>query len=295
MNNAANSDTEHHHQATMELLRIGGRTMRVATWRTNSPNPKRPILFFNGIGANIELMEPLAEWFKDRDIITFDMPGVGRSPTPIFPYRPWMISRYACKLLDHHKLEVVDVMGVSWGGAMAQQFAFQHPRRTGKLILAATSAGMLMVPGDPEVLSKMASPKRYMDPNYMIENFRTLYGGESTGSVDHASRLLPPSIPGYLHQLGCMLGWTSAWFLPFMRAKTLILMGNKDKIVPVINGKILASLAPNAKLKVVEGGHLFLVSRAHEVAPIMREFLDEPEPALRTASERPRRPIAKAA
>ena len=264
----------------MELIRIGGRTVRAAIWRGKSPKSGKkpnPILFFNGIGANIELMEPLVDWFGDRDLITFDMPGVGRSPTPLFPYRPWMIARFACKLLDHYGIDVVDVMGVSWGGGMAQQFAFQHPRRTGKLILAATSAGMLMVPGDPAVLSKMASPKRYMDPNYMIENFRSLYGGEATGSTDHAARLLPPSIPGYLHQLGCMLGWTSAWFLPFLKAKTLILMGNKDKIVPSINGQILAGLTPNSRLEIVEGGHLFLVSRAHEIAPLMRDFLDEPE------------------
>lgn len=287
-------------QSKMELIRIGGRTVRAAIWRGAEPKEgikPNPILFFNGIGANIELMEPLAEWFSDRDLITFDMPGVGRSPTPLFPYRPWMISRFACKLLDHFGIDVVDVMGVSWGGAMAQQFAFQHPRRTGKLILAATSAGMLMVPGDPAVLSKMASPKRYMDPNYMIENFRALYGGEGTGSVDHASRLLPPSIPGYLHQLGCMMGWTSAWFLPFMRAKTLILMGNKDKIVPAINGKILETLAPNAKLVMVEGGHLFLVSRAHEVAPLMREFLDEtPTTSIKPKPvSKPVRATAKAA
>lgn len=277
-------------QATKEIkefIKIGGRTVRVAIWRGNYPkNGKRPnpILFFNGIGANIELMEPLADWFSDRDLITFDMPGVGRSPTPIFPYRPWMMSRFAAKLLDHYKLDIVDVMGVSWGGAMAQQFAFQHPRRTGKLILAATSAGMLMVPGDPAVLSKMASPKRYMDPNYMIENFRALYGGEATGSIDHASRLLPPSIPGYLHQLTCMMGWTSAWFLPFLKAKTLILMGNKDKIVPSINGQILAGLMPNARLEIVEGGHLFLVSRAEKIAPIMRNFLDEV--ALKSVSKK---------
>lgn len=296
---ARTSTTAPHREPVIELVKLAGRTVRVAHWKTEAPgvagrDRPRPILFFNGIGANLELMTPLADFFADRDIITFDMPGVGRSPRPLFPYRPWMMARFTSRLLDRHGLDVVDVMGVSWGGAMAQQFAFQHPRRTGRLILCATSAGMLMVPGDPAVLSKMASPRRYMDPDYMLQNFKALYGGETAGAEGHADRLLPPSIGGYMHQLGCMLGWTSAWFLPFMRARTLILMGEQDKIVPVVNGHILKSLARNATLKVVKGGHLFLVSRAREVVPIMRDFLDEGE-AWAQAEAAPAAPRRKAA
>jgi poly(3-hydroxyalkanoate) depolymerase len=268
---------------TFEQVTIGGRTVRVAVWKSDLPgvagkDRPRPILFFNGIGANIELMTPLADWFTDRDIITFDMPGVGKSPTASLPYRPWQMCNLATKLLDKYGFTTVDVMGVSWGGAMAQQFAFQCAKRTGRLILAATSMGMLMVPGDPAVLMKMASPRRYVDKEYMLNNFRSLYGGDGAGSGDHASRLLPPSTMGYLQQLTCMLGWTSAWFLPFLKAKTLVMMGDADKIVPEINGQWIAGLAPNAKLHIVpNGGHLFLVSFAQQVVPIMRSFLDEGE------------------
>ena len=270
-------------EGSFELIQIGGRTIRVAVWKCSTAgiagkDRPRPILFFNGVGANIELMTPLADWFTDRDIITFDMPGVGKSPTAKFPYRPWQICNLANKLLDKYGFTTVDVMGVSWGGAMAQQFAFQCAKRTGRVILAATSMGMLMVPGDPSVLMKMASPRRYIDKEYMLANFRSLYGGDGAGSGDHAARLMPPSTMGYLQQLTCMLGWTSAWFLPFMKAKTLVMMGDRDKIVPEINGKWIASLAPNAKLHiVVNGGHLFLVSDAREVVPVMRRFLDEGE------------------
>jgi poly(3-hydroxyalkanoate) depolymerase len=270
-------------EGQFERVTLGGRTIRVAVWRTDVPgvagvDRPRPILFFNGIGANIELMTPLADWFTDRDIITFDMPGVGRSPASLFPYRPWQMCDLATKILDKYGFKTVDVMGVSWGGAMAQQFAFQCAKRTGRLILAATSMGMLMVPGDPAVLMKMASPRRYVDKDYMLANFRSLYGGDGSGSSDHASRLLAPSTMGYLQQLTCMLGWTSAWFLPFLKAKTLVMMGDRDKIVPEINGQWIANLAPNASLHIVpNGGHLFLVSAAKEVVPIMRSFLDEGE------------------
>ena len=262
----------------LEQMRVMGRTLRVGVWRATPPRgqaAKRPILFFNGIGANIELMSPLADWFPDRDIITFDMPGVGGSPSPTLPYRPWTMALRTAALLDQlGYLGKVDVMGVSWGGGMAQQFAFQHPARVGKLVLAATAAGMLMVPGNPKVLSKMANPRRYIDSEYMMENFAALYGS-NVGSNDHVSRLMPPSRAGYACQLAAMAGWTSAVFLPFVKTKTLVLMGEDDKIVPAVNGKILAGLIPHARLEMVPGGHLFLVTHPGVSAPIITEFLAE--------------------
>jgi pimeloyl-ACP methyl ester carboxylesterase len=130
-----------------------------------------------------------------------------------------------------------------------------------------------------------------MDKDYMLENFAKLYGGDTKGKSGHALRLKPPSIMGYLQQLTCMIGWTSAWFLPFLRAPTLIMMGDADKIVPVANGHILKSLAANAELHIVEGGgHLFLVSQAEKVAPIMKAFFDRGEVWADGASDAPARP-----
>ena len=270
-----------------QILKAGGRQLRVAVWRgKKAATPKRPVLFFNGIGANIELMAPLASWLSDRDLITFDMPGIGGSPKPVTPYRPWSMAWTATHILDQLGYGKVDVMGVSWGGGLAQQFALQYPKRTGHLVLCATTAGMIMVPGDIKVLSKMADPQRYIDPEFMRKNFEALYGGEAVGSDGHIGRIVPPSRTGYLYQLGAMIGWTSAPLLPLLKAPTLIMMGDDDRIVPLVNGKFLASLIPNATLEIVPGGgHLFLVSRAAEVLPKIVAFLDG-------AVESPRRKAA---
>ncbi len=271
------ASTERQH--ITRVLHVGGRDLRVAVWKAKpGAKPERPLLFFNGIGANIEAMSPLAEWFIDRDIVTYDMPGVGQSPEPVMPYRPWMMAMLTTQLLDQLGYDKVDVMGVSWGGGMAQQFAFQCTSRVGKVILAATSAGMLMVPGNLKSLSKMANPKRYVDPSFMLKNFQALYGGDGGGATGHVGRITAPTKRGYLYQLAAMLGWTSAWFLPFLKQKVLVLMGDADRIVPVINGRILATLIPQARLEIVKnGGHLFLVSRAAEVAPMIADFLAEPD------------------
>jgi poly(3-hydroxyalkanoate) depolymerase len=258
---------------TME--QVDGRTLRVAVWRCPKPTGKLPLLFFNGIGANIEAMVPLADMLDDRDFITFDMPGVGGSPEPVVPYNAWFMARIAAQLLDRFDMPRVDVMGVSWGGAMAQQFTLQNGARVNRLILAATTAGMLMIPGNPKALMKMADPRRYIDPDYMAKNFKILYGGSSDGKDGHIGRITPPTKTGYFYQLLAMAGWTSAPFLPFMKAETLIMMGGDDQIVPVANGKFLNMLIPNSELHIIpDGGHLFLLSHVEESIAAIRGFLD---------------------
>ncbi|MGB5078632.1 MAG: alpha/beta fold hydrolase [Sphingorhabdus sp.] len=254
---------------------VDGRTLRVALWQASKPSNKLPVLFFNGIGANIEAMAPMADLLDDRDFLTFDMPGVGGSPDPVVPYNAPLMARVSALLLDTYEMPVVDVMGVSWGGAMAQQFAFQNGARTNKLILVATSAGMLMVPGNPAALIKMADPRRYIDPGFMAKHFKTMYGGSAGGKEQHIDRIKPPSKTGYFYQLIAMLGWTSAPFLPFMKTETLIMMGSDDQIVPIANGKFLKFLIPNSELvEIPDGGHLFLLSHAEESISAIRGFLD---------------------
>jgi poly(3-hydroxyalkanoate) depolymerase len=264
---------------------VDGRTLRVAVWRASKATTKLPILFFNGIGANIEAMAPMAELLDDRDFITFDMPGIGGSPDPVVPYNAILMSRIAALLLDRFEMSVVDVMGVSWGGAMAQQFALQNPARINKLILCATSAGMLMVPGNPAALVKMADPRRYTDPDFMAKHFKTLYGGMVGNKSEHISRITPPSKTGYFYQLMAMMGWTSAPFLPFLKTETLVMMGDDDQIVPLANGKFLNFLIPNSELFVVKnGGHLFLLSHVEESITAIRAFLDRDAGKARKAA-----------
>ncbi len=271
--------------ADVSMETIGGRVLRVARWRLDQPSERPPVLFFNGIGANIEAVAPLAEAMDDRGFIMFDMPGIGQSPDPLIPYNAATMAWTSTQLLNRFGVNEVDVMGISWGGAMAQHFALQHPGRTRRLILAATSAGMVMIPGNPAALTKMANPRRYIDTDYMLQNFETLYGeglGQSPGKNGHMSRLTPPSARGYLYQLIAMLGWTSVPALPFLKKETLILMGDDDQIVPLANGKILKALIPNSELVVMEGGgHLFLLSHEKQSLAAIRRFLDAPEAAER--------------
>jgi len=269
--------TENHHIPEIRFEKIGFQKLRTAIWHSEATAPKTPLLFFNGIGANLEIAQPLGDLLRDRDVITFDLPGVGGSPGPTAPYRPWWVAHAARQILKRNGYDKVDVMGVSWGGGAAQQFAFQYKKRVNRLVLAATSPGAIMVPGDIAALSKMAHPMRYVSQDYLIEHFETLYGDEQSGAHMFAEHMTPPTLRGYLAQLSAMAGWTALPFLPFLQHRTLILAGDKDKIVPLANAQILKFMIPKSRLHVVEGGgHLFLLSRADEILKVMTAFLDGP-------------------
>lgn len=262
-------------------VQIGTQRLRVAI----RPGCGVPLLLCNGIGANLELAAPLMQRLGDVESVIFDVPGAGRSPPPKRPYRLFMLAGLLRKLLDHLGYhDQVDLLGVSWGGGLAQQFAIQYPRRVRRLVLAATAmGGMTMLPGDPRVLVKMVDPRRYLDKGYMKRVAPDLYGGRLRDDPE-AIRLFTDHARagdriGYRYQLLAMLGWTSLPWLWRMRQPTLVLAGDDDPLVPLINARLHAWLLPNARLQVLHDGHLFMLTQADETARLVGEFLGAPDRA----------------
>jgi len=258
------------------LRDVGGQTLRVGV--RHGSNGRLPLLLFNGIGANIELVDPFLEALNGTEAIVFDVPGVGGSPAPALPYRPSMLARLSAQLLDQLGYAQVDVLGVSWGGALAQQFAFQQASRCRRLVLAATSPGYLMVPGKLSALLKIATPRRYKDPEYMQRIAGDIYGGALRGAPEladlHLRHVRWSSDYGYYLQLVASFGWTSLPWLRLLPQPTLVMAGTDDPLVPVVNGRILAKLIPNAELVTLDDGHLFLITSAPSCAKIVSQFLD---------------------
>ena len=259
----------------VKFMNICGKKIRVAHWQ-GSDRSALPLLYFNGIGASLETAEPLKA--LDRDVITFDVPGIGHSEKPTLPYRPLHISRIGREIVTKLGFDRVDVMGISWGGLMAQQYAFQYGKSVGKLVLAATSNGWLSVPGSLSALTKLISPMRYADAGYLMKNYTELYGDPVTPEAfAHAKRAIPPSRKGYLFQQMAIAGWSSVTFLPFIKAETLIMMGANDQLIPPANGSIMATLIPKAQLEIIpDSGHLFLLSKQEQTLSLLNEFLEAP-------------------
>ena len=85
------------------------------------------------------------------------------------------------------------------------------------------------------------------------------------------------SATGYLYQLLAGAGWTSLPFLPLLRQPTLVVAGDDDPIIPLVNGRLMHRLIPHAQLHVFHGGHLGLVTEAAELAPVVDAFLAKPD------------------
>jgi len=257
------------------MMSVGGQELMVAVKRGGDSRP--PLLLFNGIGANWQLARPFLEALTETTAIIFDVPGIGGSPSPKRPYRPSSIAQLGARLVSDLGYDKVDVAGVSWGGGIAQQFAYQYPQLCRRLVLAATSPGAISIPGSPKAILRMATPRRYLDKNYMRKIAPDLYGGafrKDPSMIGRHTEAMSGALGiGYVYQLLAMAGWTSLPWLSAVRQPTLILMGRDDPLVPVANGRILARLIPNARLEVIEDGHLFIVARPVETARRIERFL----------------------
>ena len=262
----------------MRTLSIGRRIVRVAVREGNPDWP--PLLLCNGIGASLEMFQPFVDALDPRrGVIRFDMPGIGGSPAPAVPYHLVTLPSLLSGLLDQLGHEQADVLGISWGGGLAQQFAASCPARVGRLVLVATGPGALMVPGHPRVLLRMLTPRRHRDPGHAARIAGELYGGSVRHDPALARNLLHATTTrlgpstGYYYQLLSSIGWTSLPRLPRLQPPTLILAGDDDPIIPLVNARIMHRLIPRSQLHIYHGGHLELATDAECMAPIVEAFL----------------------
>lgn len=262
-----------------ELIEVPGATLRVAVHK-GAPG-RTPLLLFNGIGASLETFAPfLAALDPDRPVIRLDPPGIGGSPMPARPYRYSTLSRAIGRVLDRLEITQVDVLGISWGGALAQQFAITERKRVRRIVLVATSTGAISVPANPRVLAHLATPKRHKDPSYMMSIAGSIYGGSLRKNQDHLKDLLPyfgrgGQKGGYALQLLAGVGWTGVPLLPLIRQPILILAGDDDPIIPSPNGHLIKRLSRHSELITYHGGHIDLIVNPGELVPHIERFLAE--------------------
>jgi poly(3-hydroxyalkanoate) depolymerase len=233
-----------------------------------------------GIGGNIEMWQPLVDELPDTETIAFDAPGMGESEVPRWPISMRGLARITAGLVRSLGYPRVDVIGVSYGGAIAQELAYRHREIVRRLVLAATSFGVGSLPGKPRALALLSTPYRYYSRSHLKAIAPRLYGGRIARQPDLLDRDAyarlghAPSWRGYAWQLAALAGWSSLPFLRRIHVPVLVLTGDDDPIIRVINGRVLAGLIPGAQLQVLQGsGHLFLIDEAKRSAGLIRQFL----------------------
>jgi poly(3-hydroxyoctanoate) depolymerase len=274
----------HNTEPRIQFVDVDGVRLRTSVRGTGSP-----LLLLTGIGASLEVSVPFERELNARGLqtIALDAPGTGESTRYRWPRRMPGLAATVDRTLEALGYDQVDVLGLSFGGVLAQQFAHQASRRVRRLVLAATAAGVPFlggVPGSPRALLALATPRRYQSPDYYRRIAGALYGGQARRDPDallHGSIArfsTAPSLRGYLDQLYAISFWTGLPWLWRLRQPTLVLAGDDDPIVPVVNGKILTRLVPHSRLEIIGGGgHLFVLERPAEVAALIVEFVKAEE------------------
>jgi pimeloyl-ACP methyl ester carboxylesterase len=252
---------------------------RVRTSDTGPGSGETPLLLVNGIGANLEMWEPLRARLARRSIAV-DLPGTGGSPTPLLPLSIPDSARLVLHAVDALGADTVDVLGFSFGGCVAQELARVAPRRVRRLVLASTSCGWGSVPGSLLALALLSNPLRYHSPSFFKAAAPVLVGGRGARDerfLDRQARkraARPPSLRGYWYQLCAASTWCSWPWLHTLQQPTLVLTGDRDQVVPAANARLMAAVLPDSRLRTwPEGGHMLLLDSASQVAPVIEEFL----------------------
>ncbi len=243
-----------------------------------------PLLLIMGFGGSTldwgwVLPPKLEERYR---IIMFDNRGAGRSTQPPGPYSIRQMADDAANLMDALGLERADVFGASMGGMIAQELALNYPKRVKRLILGCTSAG-----GKGRVLAP-PEIQAYLEPRTDMTLYQMLWWSAPAGYPqeyidahrDVVERkiqldlLYPSQLHAYKAQLAAYKAHDAYSRLSSLRMPTLILVGDRDVLIPPENSWILASIIPDARMQTIRGaGHIFWISHAEETFSALRDFL----------------------
>jgi pimeloyl-ACP methyl ester carboxylesterase len=245
-----------------------------------------PLVLIPGFAAGawtwFEQTEELSKTFR---VITFDPRGVSRSAADGNSTATISLQTIAADvagLLDFLKIERAHVLGVSFGGFVAQEFALRFPERLKKLVLACTSfGGKNHVAADLEVLAAFVAAddlnKQERVRRFMIPAFTPEFAAARSDIIEKVCRLRAENIVPekvYSQQMASAVAFDAERRVSAIRAETLVLTGDRDVVVPPQNSENLAKAIPNATLKIIENGsHMFFIENAKEFNQVVIEFL----------------------
>lgn len=264
----------------MPIIDVAGATLYFETAGTGDPLVLIPG-FASGIWTWKYQTNALSEQFK---VITFDPRGIASSK--IVDESTVSIGHIAddiVDLLDELKVSRANILGISFGGFVAQDLALRYPDRLDKLILSCTSfGGKKHVLPSMDVLAAFASTKGLNSKErirqYLTMAFAPEFVVSSPGIVDDFCLLreqnnVPESV--YMDQLVSATTFDHSASIRDVRANTLILTGDADTVVPIQNSINLAYAMPNARLQIVPGGsHMFFVEQAKRFNSIVTDFIN---------------------
>ncbi len=241
------------------------------------------VLFFNGSGGSIEgsqlLINSLA---KTCQVLAHDQRGLGKTSVPNGPYTMADYAHDAAALLDHVGWQTTNIIGLSFGGMVAQEFVVTFPDRVNRLVLMCTSAGGSAGSSYPlHNLAQLPIFERNQALRLLTDTRFTdqwLTGHPEDAEIMRFQEDRPSSektahqLRGERLQLEARMFHDVADRLHLVTASTLITAGRFDGIAPLKNSQAIAERISNSILNVYEGGHPFFAQDRQAMRDI-RAFL----------------------
>jgi poly(3-hydroxyoctanoate) depolymerase len=257
------------------ILRVDGLSLNV---RVDGEGPV--LVLINGIGGGLGGWAPIEPWLAGRRVVRFDAPGAGSSPTPGWPMSLRRVARATGALLTRLGVTECDVLGVSLGGAVAQELAWAEPRRVRRLVLVSTTCGWGGLPLTPAATMALLRADRFHRRGLYQRLAPRLVGGRTTADAGELARYLDARLTegadlrGYLWQAVAASVWSSVLWLHRVRQPALVVHGTADPLIHPVNARLLAALLPAGRVRLVAGGHLVLLDSPDLVMPLVVAFLD---------------------
>ncbi len=244
-----------------------------------------PLLLIPGFGTGLWIwFRQLSEFSKEFRTIAFDPRGISRSDAPLEPVTIRSFADDVAAMLKALGLESAHILGASFGGFVAQEFALRYPLMTRSLVLCCTSfGGPRHVPPTDSTLQALASTKGLNTEDRVRENlllaFSPAFVERRADEVERVIKLRAQNfVPehAYLHQLQAAMAFNTEERVAGISAPTLVLSGDADIIVPVENSRNLARRIPGAQLRIIEGGsHTFFIEQPREFNAAVIDFIKE--------------------
>jgi Predicted hydrolases or acyltransferases (alpha/beta hydrolase superfamily) len=243
-----------------------------------------PLLMIMGFaGSASSWGDPFLEALRPHfTCIRFSNRGTGLSDKPLTQFTIRTMADDAANLLSALDIQRPHVFGISMGGMIAQELVLSYPQRANGLVLGCTtSGGSHSVQAAPEILAKMA-PTPGLSPEEIVRNFWTAVC--SPGFIERGAAFLDGMVatalaqPTPMETLGLQMmaitSFDSYDRLPQIKAKTLVIHGGVDMLVPPQNGKTLSEHIPGAELRTLAGAaHMFFWEEPQKSATMVTEFL----------------------
>ena len=242
-----------------------------------------PLVLIPGFSAGRWIwFKQTAELSRNFRVISFDPRGISGSDKPEGAQTIGLLADDVAHVLQTIGVESAHIIGASFGGFIAQEFALKYSAMTRKLVLCCTSfGGPNHVLPTTETLMALASTKGLNTEERMRANllmaFTPEYVQTQVAEVDRIVHLraineVPEHI--YLSQFEAARNFDTESRVEQITSPTLVLSGDADVIVPVQNSRNLAAKIPGAKIQIIEGGsHMFFIEKADEFNRVVTDFL----------------------